>query len=410
MDNTNHLIGRQPILNRLEEIEAYELLFRSPKSLSSAVIVDSTKASASVIVSTLSRFGINDLLGDYRGFINVEADLLMSDSIEILPVQKIGLELLEDIEITPDVVERCRMLKSQGCLLALDDHEYRPEYEELYDGLIDIVKIDLIQTPLERVYEMVERFRKFPVKLLAEKVENRAVYLRSRSMGFELFQGYFFARPSLLQKKRLTDSANFLFELMCQLSDEATIEEIERTFKKSPAMTYKLLLLVNSVSVGLREKIRTVRHAIAIIGINHLKRWVQLALFAADDSRGLHNPIVDMAAVRAAFMEGMARLHPKLRRFKCSPDQAFLVGILSLLKDVYDISMNEIVAGLNLSEEIRAALVDRGGSLGSLLTLAEMMERLELDAAAGSIVDMNISYNAVLDCQKKAYSWREGFF
>jgi len=361
------------------------------------------------MVSTLSSFGINDLLGKHRGFINVETDLLMSDNIDILPAEKIGLELLEDIIITPDVVERCRMLKSRGCLLALDDHEYSPEHEVLYDGLIDIVKLDLINTPLERVYEMMERFKKYPVKLLAEKVETRAVYLRSRSMGFELFQGYFFARPSLMQKKRLEDSANILFELMRQLSDDASIADIERTFKKSPTMTYKLLLLVNSVSVGLREKIRTVRHAISIIGINHLKRWVQLALFAADDSRGLDNPIVDMAAVRAAFMEGLARLHTQLRRFKCAPDQAFLVGILSLLKDVYDISMDEIVKGLNLSEEIRTALVDKKGSLGALLNLAEMMERLELDAAAECIHEMDISYMAVLDCQKKSYNWREGF-
>lgn len=409
MDNTNYLIGRQPILNRLEEIEAYELLFRSPRSLSSALILDSTQASARVIVNTLSGFGISEILGRHRGFINVEADLLLSDSIEILPAEMIGLELLENIVITPDIVERCRILKSRGCLLALDDHEYREDYEALYDGLIDIVKLDLVQTPLERVYEMVERFKKYPVKLLAEKIETRAAYLRSRRMGFELFQGYFFARPSLMQKKRLADSANILFELMHQLAEDATISEIEQSFKKCPALTYKLLLLVNSVSIGLREKIRTVRHAITIIGMNQLKRWVQLAIFAADDSRGLDNPVVDMAAVRAAFMEGLARLHPDLRRFKCSPDQAFLVGILSLLKDIYDISMDEIVGSLNLSEEIRTALIDKVGSLGALLNLAEMMERLELDAAAETISAMGISFTDVLECQKKAYNWREGF-
>lgn len=408
VDNS-YLIGRQPILNRLEEIEAYELLFRSPRSLSSAMVLDSTQASARVIVNTLSGFGINEILGKHRGFINVETDLLMSDSIEILPAEMIGLELLENISITPGIVERCRMLKSRGCLLALDDHEYREDYEELYDGLIDIVKLDIVQTPLDLVYEMVQRFKKYPVKLLAEKIETRAAYLRSRRMGFELFQGYFFARPSLMQKKRLADSASILFELMRQLAGEANIAEIEQSFKKCPALTYKLLLLVNSVSIGLREKIRTVRHAITIIGISHLRRWVQLAIFAADDSRGLDNPIVDMAAVRAALMEGLARLHPVLRRFKCAPDQAFLVGILSLLKDVYDISMDEIVASLNLSEEIRMALIDKGGSLGALLELTEMIERLEFDAAAERISEMGISFMEVLDCQKKAYNWREGF-
>lgn len=408
MNISDHLIGRQPILNRFEEIVAYELLFRSPSSLSSAMINDSTQASASVIINTLSRFGIRDILGNHRGFINVEADLLMSDNIELLPTEVIGLELLENIVITPDVVERCRALKKAGCLLALDDHEYSREYEPLYDGLVDIIKVDLFKTPLDRLYNMVETFKRFPVKLLAEKVDTRAVFLRCRSLGFEMFQGYFFARPSLLQKKRLEDSASILFELMQQLSNDSDLEQIEQTFKKSPAMTYKLLLLVNSVSTGLREKIRTVRHAISIIGLNQLKRWVQLSIFAADDNRGFDNPLVDLAAVRAAFMEELALLHPACKHFKCYPDQAFMVGILSLLKDIYEISMDDIISGLNLSSEIKDALVDRSGPLGDLLSLAEKLDLLDFDGATIFLEKMEIPLATVQECQKKAFNWREG--
>lgn len=400
-----HLMGRQPILNRLEEIVAYELLFRSPDSLTSASIKDSTQASASVIINLLSDFGIQEILGNHRGFINVEADLLLSDTIELLPTGIIGLEILETTVITPEVVDRCRTLKSLGFVLALDDHEYCSQHEPLYNGLVDIIKIDLQQTPLEQVYSMVERFKAYPVKLLAEKVCSRSVFLRSRSMGFELFQGYFFARPSLIQRKKLEDSVGILFELLQELSIEADLNRIEQIFKKSPVMTYKLLLLVNSVSTGLREKIRTVRHALSIIGLNHLKRWAQLAIFAADDSRSLDNPIVDMAAVRAAFMEELAQLNIR----GCTPDKAFMVGILSLLKDLYDISMNEIVTGLNLSDEICAALIDRSGPLGNLLHLVEMMERLEFEKASTLLVMIDIPLLTVLECQNKAFRWREAF-
>lgn len=399
------LMGRQSILNRLEEIVAYELLFRSPDSLTSATIQDSTQATASVIVNLLSDFGIQDILGKHRGFINVEADLLLSDSIELLPSGVIGLEILENTVISPAIIERCRSLKSQGFVLALDDHEYCLDHEPLYDGLVDIIKIDLHQTSLDRVYSMLERFRAYPVKLLAEKVDNRASFLRCRSMGFELFQGYFFARPSLMQRKSLENSAGILFELLQQLSGEADLDLIEQIFKKSPVMTYKLLLLVNSVSTGLREKIRTVRHALSIIGLNHLRRWAQLAIFAADDSRGLDNPIVDMAAVRAAFMEELARLDIP----GCTPDQAYMVGILSLLKDLYEISMDEIVTGLNLSDEIRSALLDRSGPLGELLRLVEIMERHEYEKASTLLVMIDIPLMTVLECQNKAFRWRETF-
>ncbi|CAH2031783.1 EAL and HDOD domain-containing protein [Trichlorobacter ammonificans] len=411
MDHSKHLMGRQPILNGLEEIVGFELLFRCPASLGAAEIPSPVRATSQVIFDILSSFGVRDVLGEHRGFINVDADMLMSDAIELLPTESIGLELLEDLIITPEIVERCRELKKMGCLLVLDDHCYAPEYEPLYQGIVDIVKLDLIATPLEEVYREVGLFRRYPVKLLAEKVDSRHVYLRSRKMGFELFQGYFFARPTLVQKTRMANASASFFRLMQQLSGEADIDEIEETFKQSPALTYKLLLLVNSLAFATREKIRTVRHAITQVGLEHLKRWVQLAIFADDSGSSLNNPLLDMAAVRAAFMEEMARLdlgNTRLVR-QVLPEEAFMVGILSILKDIYEIDMAEIVANLNLSEELRDALVHRGGDLGTLLCVSEMMERLELDEAAQCLERLGVSPAAVLACQKRAYQWRSRF-
>jgi len=334
--------------------------------------------------------------------------MLMSDSLELLPPESIGLELLESVVITPEIINRCKHLKSCGFLLALDDHEFRSEYAELYDGIIDVVKIDFIKTPLEQVYDMIDHFHRYPVKLLAEKVDTRHSYLRSRKLGFELFQGYFFSRPSLIQKRRMEDSANTFFKLMQQLSNDADVIEIETTFKQSPALTYKLLLLVNSVSVGRREKIRTVRHAITLIGLLQLKRWVQLAIFADDGNQSMSNPLLDMVAVRAAFMEELSRLYPQFINRNYSPEEAFMVGTLSLLQDVYEISMDEIVSELNLSEDVRLALTDRDGILGELLQIAEMIERIELDEAVECLSKRGIPLISVLECQKKAYNWREG--
>ncbi|MFA6823752.1 MAG: HDOD domain-containing protein, partial [Geobacter sp.] len=190
----------------------------------------------------------------------------------------------------------------------------------------------------------------------------------------------------------------------------AEIDQIEETFKLSPVLTYKLLLLVNSVAYGSREKIRTVRQAITRVGLQHLRRWVQLAIFA-DEGAGVqtfNNPLMDMAAARAAFMEEMARLelsNSKLLRH-AQPDEAFMVGILSMLKDVYDIGMSDILQNLNVTDEIQGALVSHGGDLGTLLCVSEMMERLELDEAASCLERLGVSPQSVLECQKKAYAWR----
>jgi EAL and modified HD-GYP domain-containing signal transduction protein len=408
MAENSYLIGRQPILDRLERVCYYELLFRSSGSPGHAAVKNATYATSRVAFNALSCFNIEEILAGQRGFINVDAQMLMSDTIELLPAKSLGLELLESVTITPEVVSRCRELKALGYVLALDDHEYSRDYEELYRGVVDIVKIDLITTPLAEQYQIAEYFSSFPVRLLAEKVDTRHVYLRSRSMGFELFQGYFFARPSTLQKRRLEGAVQAFLKLMQLLSEDAELDEIELAVKQSPALTYKLLLLVNSVAVGRREKIRTVRHAITLVGIQHLKRWVQLAIFANEDSQDLDNPLMEMAAVRAAFLERLAHLHPGTRGLPHAEEEAFMVGTLSLLVDTFGFSCEELVTSLNLSDEIRNALLQRAGGLGELLTIAEMIEALELDRAAERLEKAGVLLDDVLECQKKAYSWRRG--
>jgi c-di-GMP-related signal transduction protein len=406
--DSSYLIGRQPILGVQEELFAYELLFRSPKSISSAAVGNPVQATSRVIFNTLSGFGIHDILGEHRGFVNVDLDMLMSDALEILPPHKVGLELLESIPVTPDVIARCHQLKSKGFILLLDDHVYDPACKALYNGIIDIVKIDLILTPLAQLYQVVEQFRPYPVRLLAEKVDSRHAYLRCRKMGFELFQGYFFARPSLIQKQRMKGSSSSFLRLLQKLNNEAEIAEIELIFKENPMLTYKLLLLVNSVSMGMRTKIQSVRHAITSVGLQQLKRWVQIAIFAAENSSEDSSPLIETAGVRATFMEELARLHPGAIDNRSASDEAFMVGILSLLNEIFEVTVDDMINMLDLSDESRIALTSREGYLGTILLVVELIERNKFDEAAEILTNLNIPISSVLECQKKAFSWRAG--
>ncbi len=402
-----YLIGRQPILNRDEQIYAYELLFRSAQSLTSAHISDASQATASVILNTLAGFGIQHILGKHQGFINVELDILMSDSLELLPKKLVVLELLETLEVTPELIERCRELKEAGFILALDDHAFNPVYDELYH-LVAIVKVDLLNTPVDGLGPILEQYRHYPFRLLAEKVESREAFLKCLDLGFDYFQGYYFAKPAVIEKKKIDEGGTELLKLLRQLMDDAGIEEIESTFRSSPGLTYKLLLLVNSVSFAGREKIQTVRHAISMLGRAQIKRWVQLALFASDDSHTMENPLIDMAAVRGSFMEQLARVCPLLRGTPEAPDQAFMTGILSLLESIYDIPMDQVARELNLSEEVQQALLHREGTFGHFLALAEALEQTDFVTAAKILGELSIPYSQVLAAQVKAYGWQQG--
>lgn len=400
-----YLLGRQPILDRDERVVGYELLFRAAGNPNIAVITDGSAATARVILNTLTGFGIQQIVGSHLGFFNVELDMLMGDALELLPKEAVVLELLEILETTDQMLERCIELKAQGFCFALDDHIFGPDYLKLYD-IVDIVKVDLLKTPPSTLAEDLRRYGNYPFKLLAEKVETRQDFLACMDLGFHYFQGFYFAKPSVLEKKKIGVDGMVLLKLMRLLNDDAELHQIEEAFRSSPTLTYKLLLLVNSVAYPKRQKIRSVRHAIAMAGRKQIKRWIQLALFIAEDKRGIDNPLIDLGAVRAVFMEQLAELSPLFGGSVEAGEQAFMVGILSLLDALYDISMEQVATELALGPDVKAALVDRAGPFGILLHLAEAVEQADFDAAFSLIAALGIPEECVIQAQTCAYGWQ----
>jgi EAL and modified HD-GYP domain-containing signal transduction protein len=332
--------------------------------------------------------------------------MLMNDALELLPQEHIVIELLESIEPTPTMLGRCLALKEAGFFLALDDHQYHSDFADLYT-IVDIVKIDLLQAPLESLPDLIEPLRQYPCKLLAEKVESIEQLEACRDLGFDYFQGYYFARPDILKRKKMDEGAMTLLKLLRLLAEDASTEIIERTFKESPSLTYKLLMLVNSVAFGNRFNIEGVRHAIAMTGRQQIKRWIQLALFAADGDDTFDHPLFDMASSRAGLMEQLAIVHPILQHDKASPEKAFMTGILSLMTRIYDITVEDITSNLNLNAEVASALLDHTGHYGRLLRVMESLENLEMWSASEELMAIGINPNTLPEIQLRSFNWRK---
>jgi EAL and modified HD-GYP domain-containing signal transduction protein len=397
-------LGRQPILDSQQEIMGYELLFRTTEK-NVCEYESQDQASMSVIASALAGFGFREVLGDKIGFINVTEDVLLSDMVEILPHEQTILELLESARLNGKVRERCRELKTKGFRIALDDHIYAPENEELY-RFVDVVKIDILETSQEMLPEIVTALRRFPVKLLAERVETVGQFQDCLELGFELFQGYFFARPVVLNRRGLEPSHVVILRLLSCLREDAELDEIQDVFRTAPELSYNLLKLVNSVHLGLREKIKNLRHAIMLLGMDKLRRWVQLAAFASSDSRGINNPLLEMAAVRGRLMEYLVMERYELRRGCDQVEAAFMTGILSLMDTLFDTSLDEILKELHLSDEVAAALLIREGELGTLLALAETLEQANFGEVQELVEKTDIPLAMLLAAQLDAFNWR----
>lgn len=398
-------LGRQPILDRNQEIFGYELLFRSA-DMDHAAFESYSQASSNVITHALASFGIQEVLGGKSGFINVHLGLLLSETLELLPIAQTVFELLEMISLDDQVVERCRELKEMGFLLALDDHEFDGSHNDIY-YVVDIIKIDILLTGMDALPDIVRQLRKYPVKLLAEKVETIEQFQICYDLGFDLFQGYFFARPVVLNRKKIDISAMALLKLLQHLTEGATIETVEQIFKENPGLSYNLLKLVNSVALGFREKIKTLRHAILLLGMNHLRRWTQLSLFAGHDSRGINHPLLEMAAVRGRLMETMTTQLAGAAASDEQAEAAFMVGILSLLDVLFETPMAEVIAGLNLNDDVSSALLRREGHLGKMLTLSEKLEVTDFDAVTILLGECGVSLDQLLAAQLEAFNWRK---
>jgi len=396
-------LGRQPILDRNQEIVGYELLFRSA-DIDHAIFESYSHASSNVITHALSSFGMHEVLGGKFGFINVHLGLLLSEILELLPIGQTVLELLEMIQLDDQVIERCRELKEMGFVLALDDHEFDAANIDIY-FVVDIIKIDILLTGMDALPEMVRQLRKYPVKLLAEKVETVEQFQICFDLGFDLFQGYFFARPVVLNRRKIDVSGLALLKLLQQLTMGASIEMIEMTFKENPGLSYNLLKLVNSVALGMREKIKTLRHAILLLGINHLRRWTQLSLFAGHDSRSMNHPLLEMAAVRGRLMEIMLKQQSRAASDE-QAEAAFMVGILSLLDVLFETPMDEIISNLNLNDDVSSALLRREGRLGKMLMLTEKLEVTDFDAVTVLLGECGVSLDQLLTAQLEAFNWR----
>lgn len=395
-------LGRQPILDRKQNMVGYEFLFRSADS-PSADITNYLQAGCSVIISALAAFGFREVLGKHKGFFNVTADLLMSDALELLPREQIVIELMETIVFTDAIVARCQELKHKGFSLALDDHIYDPAYEPLYQ-IVDYVKVDIQQVSQHDLTEIVRLLKKQPVTLLAEKVEDAKQFRNCLELGFQLFQGYYFARPSVLKKRRMDISGITLVKLLEQVLTNADIGVIEETFKQAPGLTYNLLRLVNSVVMGMRENIKTLRHALTVLGMSQLKRWVQLALFSSNP-QGAGIPLLETAAVRGRLMELLTQKQPELADDTDCPDRAFMTGVLSLMDVLFEAPMEHLVQQLSLAEDVRLALVAREGTLGRQLRLVENLEQLDFKAVSQLLEETQCSKETLLKAQLEAINW-----
>lgn len=398
-------LGRQPILDRNQNLVAFELLFRQEETEESVNIEDDLSASANVIINAYCQLGIQNVLGKQRGFINADPELVMSDIISLLPSKHVVLEIKETATVTEEFMQRCNELKQKGYQFALDNIVEMNNKVERLLPVVSVVKVDVLALEQNELAKLVNELNRWPVLLLALKVESQELEKRCMQLGFQMFQGYYFAKPEVLSVKRADPGKLSLLKLLTLVMGDDDIEDLELEFKHQPGLSYNLMRMVNSVASGLPQKINSIKHAIIILGRKQLQRWIQLLLYTANQSGdSMSNALMQTAAARGKLMELIAtveRPHDKNHQ-----ERAFMVGILSLLDVLLGIEMKQIVDKLEISDEMSQALLIREGRLGLELKLVEANEKGEIASIQSILTGLGfLSLSELADIEMQAIAW-----
>jgi EAL and modified HD-GYP domain-containing signal transduction protein len=394
-------LARQPIVDRAQRLVAYELLFRTAEGRGFAPGDDAAAASVGVVAHALLDMGTKWLLGDKLAFVNMGAATLMSGLPSILPTERVVIEILESVEADEALVRCVRGLREAGYRFALDDYDHRPALRPLLP-LASFVKLDVLALGERRAAEIASLVRGHGATLVAEKVETRAQFDACLQQRFELFQGFYFARPEMLATRVLSPSQATLLQLLERVSAGADAAQIEALLRRDVAVTVKLMQFANSAALGLPREPRSLRHVVAFLGQRPLLRWLAV-LLAASGGSAATPPLARTAVARGRLCEllGTRALGGG------HADDLFITGVFSLLDAMLGVPMRDVLARLALPGPVIEALATRAGPFGPVLALVEALESQDVHAIAERATALRITAEDVTADHLQALAWVE---
>lgn len=410
MNTLTVFVGRQPIFDRTGNIYAYELLYRNSEE-NKFPEINPEKATIELLTHTFLTIGIDQLVGKTKSLINFSEQLLKQGIADQLNPRLVIIEVLENVQITPEIIRILTRLKKNGFKIALDD--FTLKHEESYLAQIfqavDIIKVDFLQT------EQVERRRietvvkKHPhITLLAEKIETDADYAEAKKYGYLLFQGYYFSRPEIVTGKELPPNYALHFHLLQKFNEAVPdVDQISELFMRDVSLSYNMLRYINSLTFGIPNQVSSIRQAIMLMGLKEARRWLNILLLrevGRGSGRGREKVLIDQSLARAKTCELLAK-----HTGKQNPDEYFLTGLFSLVHLMMKSRLEDILPQLALSDTITLTLLGEETEITPYLRLCEKVETLDLALIREQTKSLNIEEENLSKIITEAQRWATFF-
>jgi len=391
-------IARQPIFDRSMKVYGYELLFRLGEDSVSYGGSSSENSTASVL-GGLFELGLEKIVGGRRAFINFDYNFLLSDTIELINPNILVIEVLENTKADKKLLNRIYELKKIGYKIALDDF-----VESVKDfpivPIADIIKYDIIQTPLDSIVKDVKYVLSENKILLAEKIETEEEFEKAKKMGFHLFQGYFFSKPKIVGGVKTKQTANTIYHRIIgeMHKEEPSFSRLAGIIETDANMAYKVLKLINQRKE--ENENSTIKRALTKIGLNELERWVNV-LMLQGLSEKKPSELIRLSLVRSKFGELIASSSNfSSRRYEIS-----LMFLFSVLDAMLDQTMEEALEGVSVSEDIKAVLINQDGPLKPMCEIVHSYEQGNWEEMNRVAKEINLDKGKIFICYLEAIKW-----
>ncbi|MCW9012876.1 MAG: HDOD domain-containing protein [Gammaproteobacteria bacterium] len=392
----NLFIARQPIYDRDLAVIGYELLYRS-SDRNIAEFDDGDQASCATIINTFMHIGLENLTGSSLAFINLPQQFIVDEKLTPMFKEQSVLEVLEDVEPTPDVIEGLARLKHQGYPIALDDFVYKPELIPLIE-LANFIKIDVNDKTEADIQQLLKHLKHYDVKIIAEKVETQELYSICQKYDFDYFQGFFFCHPQMVTQRHTPANKLVVMNLLNKLQDaELDYDEFEKVLAQDVTLSYKLLRYINSATFSLRREVDSIKDAVVLLGLNNVRNWISLILMSkVIDSKP--NELIVTAMIRGKMCELLAeKYNPQIK------PQMFIIGLFSVLDALMDTDMIDLLDTVTLSSPIKMALLDKAGEHGEIYKRVLEYERSNWD----ELHNIDINADEFIQSYLEAVHWAD---
>jgi len=396
----DHFITRHAIFDRDSKVYAYEISFRTDlEKLAQNKPKEDQKASK-VLTESFFSMGIESITDGKPAFVRFTQNLIISEFALMFPKELITIIIGEEVTATDKVIAAVKELKDNGYLLVLDDFSFNQNTAKLtpYAHMV-IIDGDKVGDFIRK--SIVKRLQPQGMKCLIKNIESQDAFYKAFPQDFDYFQGNFFSKPALVEKKDVPVSKFNFLEMLKEITQpQFDFNKIETIVKRDVSLTFKLLKMINSSAYGIKNEVKSIKQALVLLGANEVKKWVTLVILSniGDDKP---DELMKKALVRAKFLE----LISPAAGLSNEASDIFLVGMFSLMDTLMGQPLDSILSGLPLSEEIKNTLLGEESPYKNIYQLVLSYEDGDWDKVKTLAVEAQIEEDPLPEQYKTAIEW-----